>query len=131
MLSDEYYEQDGKEQNDLMHYRGFPYSLGSNSEQQLKPAAGNKNTARSSRVLNGSENFSDGDEDDNNNDDADYEEDEDDDPDDADFEPDYGITSERTLKKDKNWGGAESEAEDDSDNELDMSNEDDSYYARK
>ncbi|XP_062082267.1 protein CHROMATIN REMODELING 5 isoform X6 [Humulus lupulus] len=132
MLSDEYYEQDGKEQNDLMHYRGFPHSLGSNSEQQLKPAAGNKNTARSSRVLNGSENFGDGDEDDNNNDDADYEEDEDeDDPDDADFEPDYGITSERTLKKDKNWGGAESEEEDDSDNELDMSDEDDSYYARK
>ncbi|XP_062092980.1 protein CHROMATIN REMODELING 5-like isoform X3 [Humulus lupulus] len=132
MLSDEYYEQDGKEQNDLMHYRGFPHSLGSNSEQQLKPAAGNKNTARSSRVLNGSENFGDGDEDDNNNDDADYEEDEDeDDPDDADFEPDYGITSEHTLKKDKNWGGAESEEEDDSDNELDMSDEDDFYYARK
>ncbi|XP_062099145.1 protein CHROMATIN REMODELING 5-like isoform X2 [Humulus lupulus] len=84
-----------------MHYRGFPHSLGSNSEQQLKPAARNKNTARSSRVLNGSENFGDGDEDDNNNDDADYEEDEDDDPDDADFEPDYGITSERTLKKEE------------------------------
>ncbi|PON97641.1 histone H3-K9 methyltransferase [Trema orientale] len=132
MLSDEYYEQDGKDQNDLVHYRGFNHSIGSNSRPQLKPAAGNKNTIRSSRVLNDTENFDHGDDDDNNNDDADYEEDEDeDDPEDADFEPDYGIPSERTLKKDKDWEGVDSEEEDDSDNELDVSDEDDSYYAKK
>ena len=76
MLSDEYYEQDGKEQNDMVRYREFHHSVGSNSRPQLKPAAGNKNTVRSSRVLNDNENSDDGD-DDNNNDDADYEEDED------------------------------------------------------
>lgn len=77
MLSDEYYEQDGKEQNEEVHYRGFHHSIGSNSRPQLKPAAGNKNTIRSSRVLNDNENFDDGNDDRNNNDDADYEEDED------------------------------------------------------
>lgn len=71
MLSDEYYEQDGEEQSDLMHYSGFPNAIGSNSRPQSKPAA--INSVRTSRVLNDNEDFNGGD-DDNNNDDADYEE---------------------------------------------------------
>ncbi|XP_024019941.1 protein CHROMATIN REMODELING 5 isoform X1 [Morus notabilis] len=134
MLSDEYYEQDGKEQSDSVNYRGFHNSTVSNSRPQLKPAAFNKNIVRASRIMNDNNNFDDGDDDDNNNDDADYEEeyeDAGDDPDDVDFEPDDVATSGRTLKKDKDWVGEDSEEEDDSENELDISDEDDSYYAKK
>lgn len=74
MLSDEYYEQDGKEQSDSVNYRGFHNSTVSNSRPQLKPAAFNKNIVRASRIMNDNNNFDDGDDDDNNNDDADYEE---------------------------------------------------------
>ncbi|CAN6691706.1 unnamed protein product [Malus baccata var. baccata] len=133
MLSDEYYEQDGEEQSESMHYRGFHHSVGSNSRPQLKPnSVSNHAHHRTSR--NDIEDFEDGD--DANEDldaaDADYEEDEDeDDPDDADFEPDYGVVSGRTAQKDKNWNGEDSDEDNDSDDELDVSDEDDSYYGKK
>lgn len=66
MLSDEYYEQDGEEQSDLIHYSGLHHS-----RPQSKPAA--VSIVRNSRVLNDSEDF-DGGDDEDNNDDADYEE---------------------------------------------------------
>ena len=76
MLSDEYYEQDGEEQRDTMHYRGFQHSTGLNSRPQSKPVANSSHVKRNSRVLNDNE---DGDNDDKNDDadadaDVDYEE---------------------------------------------------------
>ena len=71
MLSDEYYEQDGEEQSDSMHYRGFHHAIGSNSRPQSKPVAISSHVKRKSRVLN----HNDDDDDDNNADaDADYDE---------------------------------------------------------
>lgn len=69
MLSDEYYEQDGEEQSDSMHYRGFHHSIGPNSRPQSKPVAISSHVKRNSRALN--DNDAD---DDDNNDDADYDE---------------------------------------------------------
>jgi chromodomain-helicase-DNA-binding protein 1 len=74
MLSDEYYEQDGDEQRDTMHYRGFQHSIGLNSRPQSKPVANSSHVKRNPRVLNDNE---DGDNDDKDADadaDADYEE---------------------------------------------------------
>ncbi|XP_044478849.1 protein CHROMATIN REMODELING 5-like isoform X2 [Mangifera indica] len=128
MLSDEYYEQDGEDQSDSMHYRGFSHSVGLNSRPQSKPAAVNNNVARRSRALKSCEY----DDNNDNNDDADYEdEDEEDDPDDADFEPDHGVTSGRTGNKDRDWDVEESDEEEISDEDLDVSDDDDSYYMKK
>lgn len=77
-MSDEYYEQDGKEQDDSAHYRGFHNSTVSNSRPKLKPAKVNKNIIRASRVMDDDDDFDDGDDDGNNNDDADYEEEDED-----------------------------------------------------
>lgn len=80
MLSDEYYEQDGEEQSDSMHYKGFHHSVGSNSRPQSKPAAVSNHAHRTSRVLNDNEDYDDGDDDNENIDaaDADYEEEDED-----------------------------------------------------
>ncbi|KAH7560701.1 hypothetical protein JRO89_XS10G0077400 [Xanthoceras sorbifolium] len=98
MLSDEYYEQDGEDQSDSMHYRGFSHSVGINSRLQSKPVAVN-------------------------------------DPDDADFEPDYGVTSGRVANKvvtfDKEWDGEDSVEDDNTDDDVEISDEDDSYYNKK
>ena len=60
MLSDEYYEQDdGQEQNDLVHYSGFLNSSVSNSRPSSKPAAVSKNVVRASRVMDDDEDFDD------------------------------------------------------------------------
>lgn len=129
MLSDEYYEQDGEEQSDSMHYRGFHHSIGPNSRPQSKPVAISSHVKRNSRALN--DNDAD---DDDNNDDADYDEEDEadeDDPDDADFEPDSGVTIGRTGNKHKDWDGEDSDEDDDSVDDLEGSDEDDSYYAKK
>lgn len=68
MLSDEYYEQDGEDQSDSMHYRGFNHSNGLNSRSRSV----SNNFSRSSRDLNNNEEDDDGDY--NNDHDADYEE---------------------------------------------------------
>ncbi|KAK8637634.1 hypothetical protein V6N13_136108 [Hibiscus sabdariffa] len=132
MLSDEYYEQDGEEQSDTMHYRGFGNSVGLNDRLQSKHVSVSTTVSRSSRAIN-NRNYDDEDDDDNNDDvDADYEEEEDeDDPDDADFEPDYGLASSHAGNKDKDWDGEDSEEEDNSHGDLDVSDEDDSYYKKK
>uniref|UniRef100_A0A2P2MEX3 Protein CHROMATIN REMODELING 5 n=1 Tax=Rhizophora mucronata TaxID=61149 RepID=A0A2P2MEX3_RHIMU len=128
MLSDEYYEQDGEDQSDSMHYRGVSHSVGLNSMPQSKSVAFN-NMCRSSRASCHLEE----DYDDNDDGDADYEEedDEDDDPEDADFDPDYGVSSSRAASKDKDWEEEESDEDDNSDDDLDISDEDDSYYTKK
>ncbi|XWS71218.1 hypothetical protein CRYUN_Cryun03dG0119700 [Craigia yunnanensis] len=134
MLSDEYYEQDGEEKSDTMHYRGISNSVGLNTRPQLKPVSVSTTVPRSSRALNNC-NYDDEDDDDNNDDvDADYEEEEEkdeDDPDDADFEPDYGVESAHGANKDKDWDGEDSEEEDNSDGDVDVSDDDDSYYKKK
>lgn len=73
MLSDEYYEQDGEDQSDSIHYRGFNHSVGTNPRPQSKPVAMSNNLSRRSRV---SKSIEDEDYDFENNDDADYEDEE-------------------------------------------------------
>ncbi|PPD91623.1 hypothetical protein GOBAR_DD11444 [Gossypium barbadense] len=101
MLSDEYYEQDGEEQSDTMHYTGFSNSVGLNTRPKSKPAS-------LSSTMSGK-----------------------DDPDDADFEPDYDAASGRAGNQDKDWDGEDSEEEDNSDGDVDISDEEDSYYRKK
>ncbi|XVF19340.1 hypothetical protein REPUB_Repub11eG0102300 [Reevesia pubescens] len=129
MLSDEYYEQDGEEQSDTKHYRGFNNSVELNTRTQSKPVSVSTTVSRSSRALN-NRNYDDEDDDDNNDAvDADYEEEEEedeDDPDDADFEPDYGVVSAHAGNK-----GEDSEEEDNSDGDADVLDEDDSFYKKK
>ncbi|KAK7304942.1 hypothetical protein VNO77_42836 [Canavalia gladiata] len=89
MLSDEYYEQDGEEQSDSLHYRGFHQPTISDSWSKRMSTIANRHV-RKSRISDDAE---------DNDDDADYaEEDEvdEDDPDDADFEP---STSDRAANK--------------------------------
>ncbi|KAJ9146561.1 hypothetical protein P3X46_028810 [Hevea brasiliensis] len=132
MLSDEYYEQDGEDQSDSMHYRGFNHSTGLISRAHSKPIPANNNSSRSSRALGNNE---DDDYDYNNDDgDADYEEEDEedeDDPDDADFDPDYGVASGHAGNKGKDWDGEDSDEDDDVDDDMDVSDEDDSYYMKK
>ncbi|XP_052310616.1 protein CHROMATIN REMODELING 5 isoform X2 [Populus trichocarpa] len=129
MLSDEYYEQDGEDQSDSVHYRGFSQSVDLSSRLQKKPVPIKNNVSRRSRGLHNSEGY-----DDNNNDgDADYEEEEVDDPDDADFDPDYGIASGHAGDKDKDWEGKDSDEDNNSDDLVisDGDDDDDSYYTKK
>lgn len=69
MLSDEYYEQDGEEQSDSMHYSGFNRAVGSSSRPQSTQNAGNSRLSRNSRAVI--------DDEDENNDDGDYEDEDD------------------------------------------------------
>ncbi|KDP35983.1 hypothetical protein JCGZ_08378 [Jatropha curcas] len=129
MLSDEYYEQDGEDQSDSVHYRGFNNSAGLNSRAHLKPAPANNSFSRRSRALHNDDN-----DEENDDGDADYEEEDEedeDDPDDADFDPDYGVASGQGGIKDKNWDGEDSDSDDISNDEIDVSDEDDSYYTKK
>lgn len=131
VLSDEYYEQDGDEQSDSVPYRGFHNSAKSNRSQSHSVNANNNHMRRNSRVVN-DEDDEDGDDEDHN-DDADYEEDEEeeDDPDDVDFEPDYGVGSGRSVKKDKDWDGEDYEEDDGSDDDLEISDDDALNYGKK
>lgn len=74
MLSDEYYEQDGEEQRDMMHYSGFQHSMGLNSRPQSKPGSNSSHMKRNSRVSNNNEDDDNEGDDGDKNDDADYEE---------------------------------------------------------
>ncbi|XP_050203614.1 protein CHROMATIN REMODELING 5 [Mercurialis annua] len=131
MLSDEYYEQDGEDQSDSMHHRGFEHSAGLNSRGHSKPARDSNNISRSSRASHNLEDYDDGN---NGNGDVNYEEEDEedeDDPDDADFDPDYGVGSAQAVHKDKDWDGEDSKEEDDVDEDIDTSDEDDSFYTNK
>ncbi|KAG4402806.1 hypothetical protein GLYMA_02G281000v4 [Glycine max] len=121
MLSDEYYEQDGEEQSDSLHYGGIKKPTGSNSWPQRMSTSANRTLHRNLRFSDDVEDNDGEDEDDddgdndNDGDDADYEEEDEadeDDPDDADFEP---ATSGHAANKDKDWEGEGSDEDDDSD----------------
>ncbi|XP_008449672.2 protein CHROMATIN REMODELING 5 isoform X1 [Cucumis melo] len=133
MLSDEYYEQDGDEQSDSLPYRGFHNSVKSNRLQSQSVNANSNHMRRNSRVVNDEDDDDGYDED--HNDDADYEEDEEeeDDPDDVDFEPDYGVGSGRSVKKqDKDWDGEDYEEDDGSDDDdLEISDDEGPNYGKK
>lgn len=49
MLSDDYYEQDGKEQSDSLHCRGLSHPSNSDSRLPLKPASSNKSKSKSTK----------------------------------------------------------------------------------
>ncbi|PIA48224.1 hypothetical protein AQUCO_01400659v1 [Aquilegia coerulea] len=118
MLSDDYYEQDGDEQSDSLHYRKANRPSASSSKQLSRPASFKSNISRKSKSAKGDDDYYDEDED---------EEDEvdEDDPDDADFEPEYtGTGSSTRYKQDKDWNSDVSDEEDDNDFDLDMSDED-------
>lgn len=76
MLSDEYYEQDGEDQSDSMHYRRLSHSTGLNDRSHSKPAPGNKNASRISRALCNNENdddiYADGDYEEEDEEDGNY-----------------------------------------------------------
>ncbi|KAG6605931.1 Protein CHROMATIN REMODELING 5, partial [Cucurbita argyrosperma subsp. sororia] len=132
MLSDEYYEQDVDEQSDSMPYGGFNHSVKSN-RSQLQSVNANNNYMRGNSRVGNNEDEDDGD-DGEHNDDADYEEDDEDedDPDDVDFEPDYGVSSGPSMKKDKDWDGGEDYEEDDgSDDDLEISDDERPNYGKK
>ncbi|XP_031401570.1 protein CHROMATIN REMODELING 5 isoform X2 [Punica granatum] len=135
MLSDEYYEQDGDEQSDRAPYRGYKHPMGITSRTSINtnPVAASRKVSRNSRSLNIDEEDDFGDVEDKN-DDADYEEedeDDEDDPNDADFDPDGRGTIGRTTNKDEDWDAEASDEDDVSDDEVDVSDEEDSYYSKK
>lgn len=132
MLSDEYYEQDGEEQGESVAFGAFNHSTRMNSIPSTKPTPfpANRNVSRNPRALNDD----DEEDDDEKNDDADYEgeDDEDgDDPDDADFEPDSGVAGRQLAKKDEDWDAEDSDEYNVSDDDVDVVDEDDSFYSKK
>ncbi|KAG4402811.1 hypothetical protein GLYMA_02G281000v4 [Glycine max] len=137
MLSDEYYEQDGEEQSDSLHYGGIKKPTGSNSWPQRMSTSANRTLHRNLRFSDDVEDNDGEDEDDddgdndNDGDDADYEEEDEadeDDPDDADFEP---ATSGHAANKDKDWEGEGSDEDDDSDANIVVSDDDEPFYAKR
>ncbi|XP_052187845.1 protein CHROMATIN REMODELING 5 isoform X2 [Diospyros lotus] len=129
MLSDDYYEQDGDDQNDSLHYGTLNHSSGFSSKVHSRSVAANNNVARYSKEPNG-EQYDD-------DDDADYEDDDDeddeDDPDDADFDPDYGARRSCKGNKDEDWDVEDFEEDNsygDHDDDLGISDEDDAYYKK-
>ncbi|BAT80849.1 Protein CHROMATIN REMODELING 5 [Vigna angularis] len=132
MLSDEYYEQDGEDQSDSLHYRGMKKPSESNSWPQRMSTTANRTLHRNSRFSDDAEedDYDDGDND-NDGDDADYEEEDEadeDDPDDADFEP---ATIGHAGNKDKDWEGEGSDEDDDSDENIVVSDDDESFFAKR
>lgn len=74
MLSDEYYEQDGEEQSDSIHYGGIKKPSESNSWPQRMSTTANRTLHRNSRFSDDAEEDDDDGDNDNDGDDADYEE---------------------------------------------------------
>lgn len=81
MLSDEYYEQDGDDQSDSLHYRAANPSSGYSSKLQSRPVSASKYASRKAKASKDQE----------DNEYADYEDDDSEDEDDPD-DPDYGST---------------------------------------
>ncbi|KAI4386227.1 hypothetical protein MLD38_004177 [Melastoma candidum] len=127
MLSDDYYEQDGEDQSDSVPLGGFKSTvLRGNSVASSKPKPGTVKR----RVL-----IDDEDEDyDNKNVDADYDEEDEedgDDPDDVDFVPGFDTVGSQSAKKNEEWDGEDSDEADVSDDDLDILDEEDSFYTKK
>ncbi|XP_021751483.1 protein CHROMATIN REMODELING 5-like [Chenopodium quinoa] len=123
MLSDEYYEQDGDDQNDSLQYRGYNAATSNSRPQSRTIMAANANPRNRRRAYDNDE-YAEV-EDDEDDDEADE-----DDPDDIDFEPD-GVADDRTRTKDDDWEIEDSEVEVESEGEVDVSSDDDSYYKKK
>ncbi|XP_057484186.1 protein CHROMATIN REMODELING 5-like [Actinidia eriantha] len=128
MSSDDYYEQDGDDQTDSLPYKPLNNSSGFNSKPHSGSVAASNNVARNSRTQDGEEY------DDN---DADYEDDDaddGDDPDDADFDPDCGATRSHKRNKDEDTDGEDLDEDDnsgdDDGDDLEISEEDDTYYKK-
>ncbi|KAJ0726583.1 putative DNA helicase chromatin remodeling SNF2 family [Helianthus annuus] len=121
MLSDDYYELDGDEQNDSMHHKLVNNAAGYNSIPQRHVAAHNFLSRNKSKASFGSEYVQDADFED------DEEEEDEDDPADADFDPDLVTTSVGRGKKvdDEDWDGVDLEEDDNfEDDEFDISDDD-------
>ncbi|KAL2925921.1 Protein CHROMATIN REMODELING 5 [Bienertia sinuspersici] len=123
MLSDEYYEQDGDDQNDSLQYRGFNQAV-SNSRPQSRTTTATNSIPRNRRRRYDDEDFAEV-EDDEDDDEADG-----DDPDDADFEPDFGAVGGRSRVKDDDWEVEDSDEEVESGG-LDISDDDDDAFYKK
>lgn len=121
MLSDEYYEQDGDDQSDSLHYRAANPSSGYSSKPQLRLDAASKYASRKAKASK----------DQDDNDYADYEDEDSEDEDDPD-DPDYGSTGRgRGIKdKDDDWEGGESDEVNSDDDEVGISDEDEEYYRK-
>ncbi|XP_059288014.1 protein CHROMATIN REMODELING 5 isoform X1 [Lycium ferocissimum] len=121
MLSDEYYEQDGDDQSDSLHYRAANPSSGYSSKPQSRPVVASKYAGRKSKASKGQY----------DDEYADYEDDDSEDEDDPD-DPDYGSTGRGKGIKDKDddWEGGESDEVNSDDDEMGISDEDEEYYRK-
>lgn len=121
MLSDEYYEQDGDDQSDSLHYRAANPSSGYSSKPQSRPVAASKYANRKSKASK----------DQYDDEYADYEDNDSEDEDDPD-DPDYGSTGHgRGIKdKDDDWEGGESDEVNSDDDEVGISDDDEEYYRK-
>ncbi|KAJ8560890.1 hypothetical protein K7X08_027080 [Anisodus acutangulus] len=122
MLSDEYYEQDGDDQSDSLHYRAANPSSGYSSKLQSRAVASSKYASRKSKASK----------DQYDDEYAGYEDDDSEDEDDPD-DPDYGSTGRgRGIKdKDDDWEGGESDEINSDDDEVGISDEDEEYYRKR
>uniref|UniRef100_A0A7N0TB68 Protein CHROMATIN REMODELING 5 n=2 Tax=Kalanchoe fedtschenkoi TaxID=63787 RepID=A0A7N0TB68_KALFE len=124
MLSDDYYEQDGDDLSDSMTFIGVKSSGISKPISQYRPASIHNRNSNAVKH-NGSDDDLDVDYDDE-------EEIDEDDPDDADFEPDDDdIQIGRTAKKSRNSGADQSDDAGESDEDFELSDEDEAYNVRK
>ncbi|XP_009761006.1 protein CHROMATIN REMODELING 5 [Nicotiana sylvestris] len=121
MLSDEYYEQDGDDQSDSLHYRTANPSSGYSSKPQSRSIAANKYASRKSKASK----------DQYGGEYADYDDDDSEDEDDPD-DPDYGSTGRgRGIKeKDEDWEGGESDELNSDDDDVGISDEDEEYFRK-
>lgn len=123
MLSDEYYEQDGDDQNDSLHYTGLNLTSLDHRKQSRTVTATDAIPQNRGRAY----------------DEEDYEEDEDDeedevdedDPDDADFDPDSGAAGGPSRDKDEDWEVEDSDEDVEGEGELDISDDDETCYKKK
>ncbi|KAK9053416.1 hypothetical protein SSX86_030050 [Deinandra increscens subsp. villosa] len=125
MLSDDYYELDGDDQNDSMHHKLVNTTAGYNSIPRPHVAAHNFLSRNKSKASSRVEYVQDADFED------DEEEEDEDDPADADFDPDLITTSVGRGKKvhDEDWDGEDLDEDDNfEDDELDIS--DDNIYKK-
>ncbi|CAH8375085.1 unnamed protein product [Eruca vesicaria subsp. sativa] len=129
MLSDEYYEQDEDNQSDHVQYKVYGNAM--NSRSLPKTGTSMHSKSRTSRAMQKSIHYGDGNDDDNGDADIDYEEEEDeDDPEDADFEPyDAAPGGDAGKKHDQDWDVSDEDPE--SDDDFDLPESEDDYDTKK
>lgn len=124
MLSDEYYEQDGDDQNDTLQSRGMNHAS-LYSRPQSKTVTPTNTAPRNRRRAYDDDDYADED------DDEDEDEVDEDDPDDADFDPDCVAASGPAGNKDEDWEAEGSDEDVESEGDPDISGDDDGYYKKK